>query len=78
MDKGHTVPKWVLIFWPKIPQNLPAQFVCLSPKVMDLIEKRLIGRPYIKKSVPVMIYSWKFEFLERITYKEERSRGTVD
>ena len=28
MDKGHTVPKWALIVWPKIPQmpqNLSAQ-----------------------------------------------------
>ena len=44
MDKGCTVPKWVLIVWPKIPQmpqNLFAQFVCPSPKVLDFIEKRL-------------------------------------
>ena len=25
MDKGQTVPKWVLIVWPKRPQNLFAQ-----------------------------------------------------
>ena len=33
--KGLTVPKWVLIVWPKIPQmsqNLFAQFVCPSLK----------------------------------------------
>ena len=44
MDKGLTVPKWVLIVWPKIPQmpqNLFAQFVCPSPKVLDFNEKRL-------------------------------------
>jgi hypothetical protein len=44
MDKGVTVPKWVLIVWPKIPQtpqNLSAQFVCTSPKVLDFNEKRL-------------------------------------
>jgi hypothetical protein len=44
MDKGPTVPKWVLIVWPKIPlipQNLFAQFVCPSPKVWDFDEKRL-------------------------------------
>ena len=44
MDKGLTVPKWVLIVWPKIPQmpqNLSAQFVCPSPKVLDFNEKRL-------------------------------------
>ena len=31
MDKGLTVPKWVLIVWQKMPQ---------SPKVLDLNEKR--------------------------------------
>ena len=44
MDKGLTVPKWVLIVWPKIPQmpqNLFAQFVCPSPKVLDFNGKRL-------------------------------------
>ena len=42
LDKGLTVPKWVLINQPKIPQmpqNLSAQFVC--PKVWDFDEKRL-------------------------------------
>ena len=35
MDKGLTVPKWVLINWPKIPEiprSLSAQIVCPSPK----------------------------------------------
>ena len=44
MDKGLTVPKWVLIRWPKIPQmpqNSSAQIVCPSPKVWDFDEKRL-------------------------------------
>ena len=44
MDKGLTVPKWVLIFRPKIPQmpqNLSAQFVCANTKVLDFNEKRL-------------------------------------
>ena len=44
MDKGLTVPKWVLIVWPKIPQmlqNLSAQFVCPIPKVLDFNRKRL-------------------------------------
>jgi len=43
MDKGLTVPKWVLIVWPKIsqmPQNLSAQIACPSPKVPDLNEKK--------------------------------------
>ena len=44
MDKGLTVPKWGLIARPQIPQmpqNLSAQFVCPSPKVLDFNEKRL-------------------------------------
>jgi hypothetical protein len=44
MDKALTVPKWVLIVWPiipQMPQNLSAQFVCPSPKVLDFNEKRL-------------------------------------
>jgi hypothetical protein len=43
MGKGLTVQKWVLIVWlkiPQIPQNLSAQFVCPSPKVLDFNEKR--------------------------------------
>ena len=44
MGKGLTVPTWVLIVWPKIPQmpqNLSAQFLCPRPKVLDFNEKRL-------------------------------------
>ena len=46
MVKGLTVPKWVLIVWPKIPQmpqNLSAQLVCSSPKVLDFNEKASLG-----------------------------------
>ena len=38
MDKGLTVPKWVLIIWPKIGQN-----VCPSPKISDFWKKALSG-----------------------------------
>ena len=44
MDKGLTVPKWVLKVRPKIfqmPQNSFAQFVYPSPNVLDFNEKRL-------------------------------------
>ena len=44
MDKGLTVLKCVLLVWlkiPQTPQNLFAQFVCPSPKVLDFNEKRL-------------------------------------
>ena len=39
-DKGLTEPKWVPKI-PQMPQNLSAQFVCPSPKVLDFNEKRL-------------------------------------
>jgi hypothetical protein len=44
MDEVLTVTNWVLIVQPKIPQmtqNLSAQFVCPSQKVLDFNEKRL-------------------------------------
>ena len=44
MDKGITVPKWVLIVWPKIPQmpqKFSAQLICPSPKFWNFNEKRL-------------------------------------
>ena len=44
MDKRLTVPKWALIIWlkiPQMPQNLSAQFVRPSPKMLDFNEKRL-------------------------------------
>ena len=44
MDKGLTVPKWVLINRPKIPQmhqNLSAQIVCPIPKIWNFYGKRL-------------------------------------
>ena len=42
MDKGLTVPKRVLIVWPKLPQ-MPqsAQFVCPSTNGLDFNEKKL-------------------------------------
>ena len=48
MDKGLTVPKWVLIFWPKIPQipqNLFSRSVQLAQKFGILLKKGFFGRP---------------------------------
>jgi hypothetical protein len=48
MDKELTVPKWVLIVWPKIPQmpqNLSAQFVPQVQKFWISMKKGFIGRP---------------------------------
>jgi hypothetical protein len=39
MDKEIIVPKWPKIS--QMPQNLSAQFVCPSPKVLDFNGKRL-------------------------------------
>ena len=42
MDKGLTVPKWVLINWPKIPQMPPKCFgpICLpKPKSLGFSNK---------------------------------------
>ena len=44
MDKGLTVPKWVLIVQPKIPQmpqNLSAQLVSPTLKILNFNEKGL-------------------------------------
>ena len=44
MDKGLTLPQWVLINRSKIsqmPQNLSAQIVCPILKFCDFNEKRL-------------------------------------
>ena len=48
MDNELTVPKWVLINWqkiPKMPQNVPTQIVCQSPKIWDFHKKGFIGCP---------------------------------
>ena len=58
MDKELTVPKWVLIVWPKIPQmpqNLFTQFVCSSPKVPDFNEKRLHWASVVGDKVRVVL-----------------------
>jgi hypothetical protein len=57
MDKGLTVPKWVLINWPTIPQmpqNESAQIVCPSPKVWDVDEKRLHWASVVRDSAHCM------------------------
>jgi hypothetical protein len=44
MNKGLTVPKWVLIN--PLKNTLNAQkFICPSPKVKDFDKKEYIGRP---------------------------------
>jgi hypothetical protein len=56
MDNGLTVPKWVLINPPKIPQmpqNISVQFVCPSPKVWDFDEKRLHRASVVRGVGPI-------------------------
>jgi hypothetical protein len=44
MDKGLTVPKRVLIVWPKIPQ-MPQNLYAQAQKIWILMKKGFIGRP---------------------------------
>ena len=44
MDKGLTVPKWVLIDWPKVPQ-MPQNLSAQAQKFGILMKKGFIGRP---------------------------------
>ena len=37
---------------PQIPQNLSAQFVCQSPKVLDIYEKRLPWASLVRDPMP--------------------------
>ena len=73
MDKGITVPKWVLKVRPKIPQmpqNLSAQLVCPSPKVLDFTEKRLhwASVVYVKNKPLVFLI-----FLAKLSRKPSKS-----
>ena len=65
MDKGLTVPKWVLINrskTPQMPQNLSAQIVCWSPKVWNLDEKRLHWASVVRDSNEWLKQSnWQFD-----------------
>ena len=71
IDKGLTVPKWVLIVRPKIPQmpqNLSAQFVSSCPKVLDFNEKRLHWAFVLRGQ-----NRWKLEWKHREFLKIEES-----
>ena len=60
IDKGHTVPKWVLMVRPKIPQmsqNLYMYSVWL-PKFWISIKKGFIGHPYSVIVVFVLGYAF--------------------
>ena len=68
-NMGKTVPKWVLINRPKIPQmpqNLSAQIVYASPKVWDFDEKRLHWTSVVR----AIQYTISSDFLDRPTTSE--------
>ena len=68
MDKGLTVPKWVLIFWPKIskmPQNLSAQFVCPSPIFLDFNEQ---NEKMVNLELVSIYYRISYKFLHSFYY----------
>jgi hypothetical protein len=76
MDKGLTVPKWVLIVWPKIPQmpqNLSAQFVCPSPKVLDFNEKRLHWASVVRDKIDRFERILKTLMLEMIFFLQNHT-----
>ena len=71
MDKGLTVPKWVLIAWLKIaqmPQNLSAQFVCSSPKYLDFNEKRLHWMSIARVFNVCKLFLWYYPKCRKQTY----------
>ena len=66
MDKVLTVPKWVLIVWPKlpqIPQKISAQKVChCLPKPKSLLFKKKlflgVRSPCLKPRNPICEKNW--------------------
>ena len=68
MDKGLTIPKWVLINWPKIPQmpqNLFVQIVWPCPKVGEFDEKRLLWASLVRRYLqfgPISSRNLRFHF----------------
>ena len=46
MDKGLTVPKWLLIDWPKILPQVPLNLSAQAQKFKISMENGFIGRPY--------------------------------
>ena len=59
MDKELTVPKCVLVVWLDIlqmSQNLSAQCVCPSPKVLDFYEKRLHLESIVRAHIRLIFF----------------------
>ena len=67
MDKGLTVQ---MIVWPKIPQmpqNLSAQIVCPSPKILDFNKEMLHWASVIRASNE----NFKICFRDSLTFSDE-------
>jgi len=77
MDKELTVPKWLLIDWPKIPQmpqTFSSQFVYPSSKVLDFNEKMLHWASIVRdKNTNVNFFQLAFDL-----GKLERSPAGLD
>ena len=53
---GLTVPKWMLIFWPKIPQmpqNLSAQLPAYAKKIWILVKKGFHWVSVVRALLPI-------------------------
>ena len=80
MYEQGTVPKWVLINWPKIPQmphNLSAQIVCPSPKIWDFDEKK---RPQsVAQSVELSVWNmtWRKALSICLVFTTDCSPGLI-
>ena len=56
MDRGLTVPKWVLIVWPKIPQMLQNLSAQAQKFGISMKKGFLAGRPYsVVKTIHFMV-----------------------
>ena len=78
MDKGLTVPKWVLINrlkMPQMPQNLSIQIVCISPNVWDFNEKRLHWASIVRDVKVTTEVQEGIVFLSNVNVLEETKIG---
>ena len=67
MDKELTIPKWVLIVQPKIPQmsqKISSQNVCPSPKVWDFWKKNSFWVSVVRVLHATILFGF-FDFLHK-------------
>ena len=71
MDKGLTVPKWVLINWPKIPQNLSAQIVCPEAQKFGISKKKRLHWASIVRAEKHRLWSAMVFLLVTLCHQKE-------